>query len=157
LLSHRAFSGSLAQRRLRFLAEKLGLRVDLARCEAAIAGLPLPGIPLAEIEGRPRPGAVSVADARQVAEDFVFLQTTPATVAELFEQYDFRAFPEIQSERKLLLVPRHGGATLTIHDAEMRPRMEVIADVSEGYCRRAGRELLRAGLRTSRGQLRPQL
>jgi hypothetical protein len=157
LLSHRAFSRSLAQRRSCFLAEKLGLAMDLPPIVAALTELPLPGVPLAEIGGQTRPGAVSVADARQVAEDFVFLQTTPATVAELLEQYDFRAFPEIQAERALLIVPRRGGATLTIHDAEMNPRLELTVDASEGYCRRAGRELLRGGLRTPRGVLLSRL
>jgi hypothetical protein len=151
LLSHRAYSRSIAQRRLRFLAEKLHLEGALSGWETALAALSVPGVALEDIGGEPRPGAVSAADARQVAGDFVFLQTVSATVEELFRQYDFsqlweRLFlHELKTGRGLLMVPRTNGR-LTIHDSGMRPRVELSPDLSQGYVRRAGREMVRGGL-----------
>ena len=141
LLSHRAFSRSIALRRLHALG--------MQQFEPALETLPIMGIPLGEIAAQPRPGAVSLADARQAASDFVFLRTVPATVAELFRQYDFRAWDELQ-HRPLLIVPRQAG-TLTFLDRDLQPCLEVTPDASEGYIMRAGRELLRAGLRLPDG------
>jgi hypothetical protein len=155
LLSHRAFSRSIARRRVRMMAEKLGLPVDLGRCEAGLEALTLKGVALGEIGGRSRPGAVSVADAHQVAEDFLFLRTTPGTVAELFEQYDFSPDTGVRA-MPLLIVPRQNGV-LGIHDAEMRTVLELTPDVSEGYVRRAGREMLRAGLRAGERKMMPRV
>ncbi len=143
LLSHQAFSRSLARRRLRSL-------VEAGRFEPELASLVVSGVSLSEISGQSRPGAVSLTDARQVADDFVFLRTTQATVEELFRQYDCGPFDALKRERGLLIVPRAEG-TLAIIDAEKRLRLTLTPDASQGYRTRAGCELLRAGLLLSDG------
>jgi hypothetical protein len=143
LLSHRAFSRSLARRRLRLLVESEPL-------EAALESLEVSGVPLSRIAARPRPGAVSLADARQVAEDFVVMRTTQATVEDLLRQYNFGEFDELKRERGLLIVPCTDGV-LTIFDAQMQPRLTLTPDASQGYRTRAGCEMLRAGLLLSNG------
>ncbi len=143
LLSHHAFSRALARRRLRLLVESAPL-------ESALDSLAVQGVPLARIGGQPRPGAVSLADARQVADDFVVLRTTQGTVEELFRQYDFGEVDSLKRERGLLIVPGAAG-TLTIFDEQMRPRVTLTPDATRGYQTRAGRELLRAGLVLSNG------
>lgn len=139
LLSHRAFSRSIAQRRLRQFA-------DVAPLEDTLDALVVPGVPLAALAGQSRPGAVSVADARQAAEDFIFLSTTPATLRELFAQYDFSSIAPVMEERGVLLVPLAASGALTLHDRAMRPRVLLVPDFRDGYATRAGREVLRAGL-----------
>jgi hypothetical protein len=151
LLSHRAFSRTIAQRRLCFLDERVRQFGKCPRWEAALAALSLPGLALQDLRGQPRPGAVSVADAHLVASDFIFLQTVSGTVEELVRQYEFNLLwervqlPEVKTGQKLLIVPRTNGR-LTIHDSALRPRVELVPDLSEGYIRRAGREMVRAGL-----------
>jgi hypothetical protein len=144
LLSHRAFSRSLALRRLRLL-------VQSAELEAALTSLEVSGIPLSRIVSQPRPGAVSLADARQVAEDFIVLRTTQATVEELFRQYDFGEFDALKRERGLVIVSCKAGE-LTIFDRELRPRLTLTPDASQGYQSRAGHEMVRAGLLLSNGR-----
>jgi hypothetical protein len=146
LLSHRAFSRSIARRRLRFLAAG-------PECEAALEALSVKGVPLTEIVCQPRPGAVSLADARQAAEDFVVLRTVSATVEELFRHYDFGPWHELKRER-LLIVPRSANV-LALLDSELRVRLELTPDMSQGYMMRAGHELLRAGLRLPDGSRAP--
>lgn len=145
LLSHRAFSLSLARRRLQFLKDSLGATAELCRLEVQ-------GVPLSELAGTARPGGVSVADARRVAEDFVFLSTSPATVRELYAQYDFSrlweqfALDDVRNARGLLVVPLEASGALTIHDRALRPRVLLLPDARLGFVRRAGREVLRGGL-----------
>src|SRR5262249_31268515 len=147
LLSHRAFSRSLARRRLQMLAEEFRLNVDATGLDT----LSLKGVPLSALAGQARPGAVSVADARQVAEDFLFVSTSPTTVRELFAQYDFSrlwsgfALEGLREGRGVLLVPLEESGALTLHDREMRPRLLLVPDFRRGYASRSGREVLRGG------------
>jgi len=157
LLSHLAFSRSVAQRRLKYLTETLGLLPDAAERDAlrqALAGFSVVGVPLSEVGGRPRPGAVSASDARQVADDFVFLRTTTASARDLFRQYDFAPlFSRFRladiAKGPTLILPRADGR-LVIHDDALRPRLEMVPDTSQGYDARAGTEYPRAGLRVLR-------
>ncbi|MBI1916622.1 MAG: hypothetical protein HYS12_18095 [Planctomycetes bacterium] len=143
LLSHLAFSRSIALRRLKFLGET-GLVAP-----AAV------GVPLSAVGGRARPGAVSVADARQVADDFVFLRTTASSARDFFRQYDFGPLfsrfrlEDIAEGRTMLILPLAEGR-LVVHDAAMRRRLELLPDVSQGYASRAGNEYLTAGLQVLR-------
>jgi hypothetical protein len=154
LLSHLAFSRSVAQRRLKYLIERLGLLPDVAERDAlrqALAGYSVMGVPLSEVGGRPRPGAVSACDARQVADDFVFLRTTTPSALDLFRQYDFAPlFSRFRlsdiAKGPTLILPR-ADCRLVIHDDAMRPRLELVPDTSQGYDSRAGTEYPRAGMR----------
>jgi hypothetical protein len=141
LLSHLAFSPSLAWQRLKGLSatEYEDLLSELVK--------ELRGVPVAVVGGRPRPGAVSAADARQVADDFLFLRTTQQTATAFCEQYDLGG--QVPAG-PLLILPatnRGQGDRLVIYDSAMRPRLELIPDVSQGFVNRAGDEYLRAGLR----------
>jgi hypothetical protein len=90
LFSYIAFSPSIAERRLAFLAERLddsGLRDHAQRLRAStFAGLAIQpsGLP-------PRPGVVSLDDALRVASDFVLLGTTRQTLADFQAAYDTAA------------------------------------------------------------------
>jgi len=99
---------------------------------------------------------VSAADARQVADDFLFLGTTAATAATLVRQYDLGplldrlGLGEAASAGTLLILPLDDlvkGYRLLVYDSAMRPRVELLPDTGQGYVRRAGEETLRGGLR----------
>ena len=146
LLSHLAFSPSLARQRLKWL----GATAYEGGLQELVRGLR--GVPVSAVGGRPRPGAVSAADARQVADDFLFLRTTAQTAAAFCEQYGLGGVVPVGP---LLILPAADpgkGERLVIYDGEMRPRLQLIADVSQGYATRAGDEYLRGGLRVVRMQ-----
>jgi hypothetical protein len=157
LLSHLAFSRSIALRRLKWLGKT-------ASTAPAVAG-----IPLSALGGRARPGAVSVMDARQVTDDFVFLRTTASTARDFFTQYDWRPLfarfrlEDLADGQPVLILPL-AGERLVVHDAAGRPRLELLPDTSQGYEERAGNECLKAGLQVLRvweetdrpGELREQ-
>src|SRR5262249_3736669 len=158
LLSHLAFSRSIALRRLNYLTETLGLIPDAAERDAlqkALERLPVSGVPLSAVGGRPRPGAVSAVDARQVADDFVFLFTSPPPARDFFRQYEFGPLfsrfrlDDIASGRPMLILPLAEGR-LVVHDKAMRRRFELLPDASQGYESRAGNEYLTAGLEVLR-------
>ncbi len=153
LLSHLAFSRSLAARRLEYLGEGLGL-VGPAGLEAlrkGLADLPVTGMAVSAVGGLPRPGAVSAADARQVAADFVFLRTTAPSARDFFRQYDFdplfSRFPmdDLAGGAPVLILTV--GDRLVIHDAAGRPRVELTLETGGGYETRAAGEYLAGGLR----------
>jgi hypothetical protein len=136
LLSYVAFSRTIALQRLRLLGR-----------EAALP--PVVGLPVAEVSGGGRPGAVSLADARKAADDFVFLRTTAQTTRAFFELFDLEPIPG-----PLLIVGRPSGGEiiLTVYEAgTMRPRLELSADPREGYVCRGGVEYPRKGLRVRPG------
>lgn len=115
LLSHLAFSRSVARQRLKLLdgaTEYEGLLTAMAEG--------LRGVPVSAVAGRPRPGVVSAADARQVADDFLFLRTTAATATAFGEQYDLGGL--VPAGPLLILPAAVGkGERLVIYDGEMRP------------------------------------
>jgi hypothetical protein len=151
LLSHVAFSRSIVERRLRFLAERApgDFPVDglVDRCrELQVSGIRL------ETERRPsRPGVVSLADSASVADDFVFLRTTRRAAAEFMAHFDWSALPRGTDLSFMtagpVLILRKGEGQLRVLDDELQPRLEIGVDTSTGYFRRGGVELPRAGLR----------
>src|SRR5262249_44477193 len=95
LLSHEAFSRSIAERRLQFLAEHLPLLLrqkdhDSHR-QVLLTGLSPAGAPLPNAARPEQPGRVSVYDALKVAPDFVFLSTTRQATHDFLNQFCFAA------------------------------------------------------------------
>ena len=126
LLSHLAFSRSLARQRLKLLA-------GAAEYEGFLTAMAegLRGVPVSAVAGRPRPGAVSAADARQVADDFLFLRTTAPTAAAFCEQYDLGG--RVPAGPLLILSTAVGkGEQLVIYDGEMLPI--AFGDASQKRC-----------------------
>jgi hypothetical protein len=171
LLSHRAFSRRIARQRLEYLAGPLRLilienRDDLL---ATLTSLPVAGVPVSVVGGRPRPGAVSATDARQVSDDFLFLRTTTGSAREFFRQYDFSSvlsrfrLASMPETMPVLILPVEADR-LAIFDTIGQRRLELMPDVGQGHVSRAGREYLRSGLRVLRvweetdraGELREQ-
>jgi len=158
LTSCEAFSHSIAQERLRFLLQPLDLLTP-EECDtwqrALRADTQLKGLTLDAVGGPPRPGVISLSDARRAAPDFIFLRTTAGTLRELFDQYDFSPLTKrfrlalLEQPLNLLLV-RNDRGVLVLHDAAHRPRLEMEVDTSRGYRRRGGREVSVAGLRVLR-------
>jgi hypothetical protein len=163
LLSYEAFSRSVAERRLQLLTDALKaipsseaktLRHSL---EASVAG---PGVPLTMVPGRMRPGTVALADAHQVAEDFIFLRTTPRTVRTFLGLYEVTPLQErldlawLAPERSVLILgslPDSAGQVgITFHDEEARPRLELTCDAAGGYASRGGVEYPVDGLRVAK-------
>jgi hypothetical protein len=158
LLSCEAFSRSVADERLRFLAESLGMLTP-EECEShrrRLHEMPVNGLPLDAIGSPPRPGVIALSDARRAAPDFIFLRTTSTTLRNLFDQYDFMALRSrarldfLSQPRDLLLARALDGASLILHDAALRPRLELVVDTRFGYLCRAGQEFPVAGLSVRR-------
>lgn len=150
LLSHRAYSHSLAQRRLQSMKNLFPVSFDEGGCVEALQSLSVAGVPVSAVGGTPRPGSVSVQDARRVAEDFVFLKTSPAIFAELFSCYDFSSVQKDSQwpcAPQLLLPHPERKGVLILYGIDLVPLLELTADASQGTIRRAGRELLRGGLK----------
>jgi hypothetical protein len=161
LLAHEAFSPSLAQRRwqeLQRLGAELCLSFDQAGLQSHFQQGAWPaGLPHAELAKCPRPAA-ALTDVRQVADDFVVLRTLPGGAAEFMQLFDWRALAERFSLRFLgegtmrlcVQVLNHAQQpVLAFYDAQVRRRLEMIVDVAQGYARRAGVEVPRAGLRVA--------
>jgi hypothetical protein len=92
LVAYEAFSRSIAKRRLSELA-RAGW-IDASRRDAllaALADLPVPGVPLARLSAVERPGVVSIADAGKVAADVVFIRSTRGSLDDLLACLDLRA------------------------------------------------------------------
>jgi hypothetical protein len=144
LLASEAFSPSLARRRLQMLAEELG-PLDVAIPEVA-------GLPAEEVEGVQRPGVVSLLDARQAGQDFVFVRSARLGVEALLALFDFSPLERagygidfLTGGQRVLIVPA-GGTSVRIHDAGLRPRVALRPDLTGGYARRAGQEFPARGL-----------
>ncbi|MHB1423989.1 MAG: hypothetical protein ACYC3I_12500 [Gemmataceae bacterium] len=153
LLSAEAFSISIARQRLLALARDLGIKPEDAFVRRLLARPPLPGLPLDAIGGGVRPGAVSLADARRAAADFVFLRGTPSSVKAFLSQFDFtpltRRFPldDLLHGEDVLIARSAVSGGLVIHDARLRPRVELEVASEEGFESRAGQEYPVTGLR----------
>jgi hypothetical protein len=177
LLSYEAFSRTVAERRVAQLADRLGLLSSpgAKTVRGRLAELTIRGIPLDQIRSRPRPGTVSLADARLVAGDFLFLRTTFQSLESFwltFLPYQLVQFRGTQLSsfirvlkavyeprgphfRTIQLLLRDVGASgtrvkLTGYDDEMRPWLELDYDPSPGYISRAGIEFPADGLHVLR-------
>jgi hypothetical protein len=161
LLSYEAFSRSIAEQRLRLLPAAAVLAVEpneIVGYQDALQQLPVDGVPLETHQSGSRPGAVSVADARAVAEDFVFLRTTSRSVQDFLSLFDFSmlrprySLDYLAAGKPILIMRGRAGSgqtegVLVIYDAALRRRLEVQVDDSAGYAIRAGIEYPVAGLR----------
>jgi hypothetical protein len=163
LLSHGAFSRSVAEGRLAQLAGRLNLLAPAEHAawrQALVDSLQLTGLPLSAVqceEGR----IVSLADARRAAGDFLLLRTTRQAVSDFLDQYDVSALAGrfrldfLTAQRRAVIVPApcpSGAATriLAVYDAQMRPRLELGLSRQQGYVVRGGREYLCGGLQVLR-------
>jgi hypothetical protein len=132
LLASEAFSPSIAADRLAVLA-RAGL---LAEADAAaltakvrepdIAG----GVPLDAIGYPPRPGTVSLADAKMMAPDFVFQRTVPGAVRGILRMFDFGELARRfdlgwLSDEPPVVVARTRNGTIAFYDGAFEMRMEV--------------------------------
>jgi len=148
MLAHLAFSRSLARQRLRFLYQPMNL-LSAERHEylqQRLTELNVPGVPLDQLGGSSRPGTVSIQDARQVSDDFVFLHTMPGALCELGEQYDLS--PLALGGGRYLVVPvspPNQPSILRIYDAEQRVVAEMRARSEGGFIRAGGVEYLAEG------------
>lgn len=142
LLSYEAFSTTIAERRLAYLAE-LSLITDpaLSECQRKLRQLVISGQPLPPAEDNPRPGSVSLHDARRVADDFLILRTTRKSVAEFLELYDFTSLLPREQWRLIMRGDRAG--TLHVFDANLHKRLELQIDPQAQSQRRAGMEVPR--------------
>jgi hypothetical protein len=161
LLSHEAFSRSIAGSRLQCLADRLSLVSDALHMtlRESLESLPAAsGLAIPAGRRPERPGSVSLSDAAKVADDFRLLQTTRQTVQQFLEQFDFTGLASLEclnSKHPMLIVPDSSsqtgmGEVLRIYDAAFRPRVELQVDLSLGYLMRKGKEVPRAGLHVVR-------
>jgi hypothetical protein len=160
ILAHEAFSPSIARRRwgeLKKLCAELALDVDASKLDALFdSSVCLAGLPHAELADCPRPVA-ALADVRKVADDFVILRTKPVGLSQMLRQLDlvpmlrnrYRIDFGNESQSPRLCVQAFDGArqpVLALFDEQLRRRIELRVDVSQGYVTRAGVELPKGGL-----------
>jgi hypothetical protein len=163
LLSYEAFSRSVAERRLRSLNEVTRGIVEGADWDGflrTLAELPVEGVGLGPAAQSSRPGAVSIEDARKVADDVRFLRTTRRSLEDLLLRFDFASLAGqvsldcIAADRPLLLIRDTAVAAeealLAVHDARGRRRLELQVDWQPGYERHSEGEYPVAGLRVLR-------
>jgi hypothetical protein len=99
---------------------------------------------------------VSLADARQAAEDFLIQRTTRLSLADFLDLFDLGTVPvqlgvaELLAGGLALVVRGVGPATLVLYDRQLHPRLELAIDGSAGYEGRGGLEFPTAGLRVVR-------
>ncbi len=155
LLSAEAFSASIARQRLHALVQDVGVRTDEDIFQRLLAGTEICGLPLDAIGDAVRPGAVSLADARRAAGDFVFLRSTPSSVKALLAQFDFaplaRRFRiEDVLSGDVLIARSAANGRLVIYDSRLRLRLELEVAAEKGFESRAGQEYPVCGLRVLR-------
>ncbi|HEY1861262.1 MAG TPA: hypothetical protein VGG61_12955, partial [Gemmataceae bacterium] len=146
LFSYEAFSRSIAQRRLDYLSldlKRLNAEAH-QRLQTQLRDLPVRGVALSSLHTPERLTPVSLADARKVAEDCLFLRNTRRTVSTFLEQYDCREAMQslplefLSDGRRILMLPGCGAseadrAALTVFDANLQPRLRLRVDASQGY------------------------
>ena len=159
LLSYEAFSRSVAERRLRYLAGPLALipeAADLAAYQQALAGLQPSGLPPPGPSPAQPPDRVSLQDCWKVADDFLLLRTTHKSVCEFRAQLDQVAanlVPDALASGEPVLILRGGGDSefaLVLYDAALRPRLELSIEAQAGYVSCGGVEFPAGGLRVVR-------
>jgi hypothetical protein len=157
LLSYVAFSRSVAEKRFAQLARDTEIGLSAATVEElglALKQLLDAGVPVPRDRAGPRP-VVALQDALKVADDFLLLRTTAATLRDLSELFDWTPLRSLVNLDYLfagsptLLV---GGATetgdplLRAYDARFRLRMELRICMEQGYADRDGVEFPLGGL-----------
>jgi hypothetical protein len=149
LLSYEAFSRRLATRRLldaERLANHLGLDVPAPfwhDCRERLLATRVAGLSLDRVPDSPRP-AVSLADARKVADDFVIRRTTPRSLRTFCEALAIEPGPWTLVARAL---NEAGQSVLLAFDESGRLCAEFDGDWSLGSKLKSGVEIPRAGLR----------
>jgi hypothetical protein len=146
LLASLAHSAALAGQRLRLLARDL----DVAETDVeSLASLDLPGLPVDRIRPPLRQGTVSLADAARAGPDFVFRFTLPGSIAALKAML---ALAPCEGREHLdgltgalLLARAARGTGLVVFDETLRPRLEVVPRLEQGYASRRGLEYPRGG------------
>jgi hypothetical protein len=128
LLSYEAFSRRIAERRLKFLEERVPMVAEPERWEKWHAKLreelPRKGISLQPSPMPMRPGVASLADTFRVADDFVLLATTQRSAAEFLTSCNV-GLPE---ERWLIVGGPFVGkppGIVAVFDAAFRVRYEL--------------------------------
>jgi hypothetical protein len=161
LLSYQAFSRFIAEKRIRFLEERLGL-LDPEKGKVLERELrlgPMKGFKPSHRGEPAHPSSVSLSDALKAAPDFVILRTTKKSVEEFTSCFHFEVLdPELSVDQvrlSLLIVrePSEGERRpwlMSVYDGRRMKRWELQVDPSQGYYCRAGIELPRAGLRLIR-------
>ena len=158
LLSYEAFSRSVAEGRLHFLAQRSGLLApdEWATLREKLRDLKIEGISPPPGERAARPGSVSISDALKASPDFVILRTTKKSASDLSTCFQFEVLAaqlSLDQWPQGLLVVREAGESpsfgdlLAIYDSTRAKRLELSIDSSQGYQSRAGLQLPRAGLR----------
>jgi hypothetical protein len=166
LLSHEAFSRSIAARRLSELVHFSG-ELPLNALGAQLNDLPVEGLPACEAALPARP-VVSLADACRVADDFVFLRTLPESVKQFFELFDVSPLQslgvDLAASAMLIVSPADNPGTIAIYDGGLQRWLELVADLGQGFRIAKGIEFPTAGLLVRRvweadpsaGALRPK-
>jgi hypothetical protein len=161
LLSYEAFSFTLVADRLhalrRLATEQLASAAmptgdSWQRWEAALQTFKVIGISLPP-SGSPRPGVVSLDDARRVRDDFRLLRSTRQTVRDFLALFDLSPLSPLlgydatdPAAWGLIVAGEGGPGTLDLFDRSLNRRAKLRVDLSAGYRRRAGVEFPRAGL-----------
>ena len=155
LLSYEAFSRRLA---VQCLSELERLTVDSnidvpldhwQICRDRLAGLNVVGLSLDRVPDSPRP-AVSLADARKVADDFIVVRTTPRSLREFWFALAVEPGPWPIVAR---IADDAGKPRLGAFDEQMRLCATFEGDWSRGSIVRRGFETPRAGLRWSNAEV----
>lgn len=164
LFSYEAFSVTLAERRLRFLAD-VALIPDgqvVARHSAALgstwAGQ---GLAVQAVRSPARPGTASLVDVLKVADDFRLLYCTRRSIDDFLGAYDWAPLIQrfrldfLATNRRLLIVS--GTAIqgkelehLLVYDHLWRLRLELEIDAHAGYISSTHGESPAGGLRVLR-------
>jgi hypothetical protein len=168
LLSHEAFSRSLAARRLKELVD-FTAELPLNALLAQLGALTVEGFPARDVALPDRPVA-SLADACRVADDFVFVRTLPESVKQLFELFDVSPLLALgldfvaMGARLLIVAAADSPGTVAIYDGSLQRRLELTTDLDRGFRISKGIEFPAAGLKVRRvweanasdGTLRPK-
>jgi hypothetical protein len=161
LFSYVAFSRSLARQRLDHVQWDLGRFQDKDRrnsLQQRLTAMEVPGVCGPGLEAVGRPGAVSLADAHRVADDFVFVEMTPRARRDFLQLYDFRPLARslsldwLEPEQRFLLMrsrePAEGKqAFWDLYDAHFSRRIWLRFELGQGYVSRGGFEYPEGGLR----------
>jgi hypothetical protein len=152
LLASEAYSPSIAASRLAMLAragllsegEAAALKTRLGEADVAR------GVPLDAIGHPPRPGTVSLTDAKMLAPDFVFQRTVPGSVRALLQMFDFgnlaKRFDIAWLTSSLpVLVTRMVTGTIAFYDETLQLRIQA-ALAPGGYGQRGGLDRPAGGL-----------
>ncbi len=148
LLASLAYSAALAGERLRSLARDL----DVTEADVASLGsLDLPGLPVDGAGPPLRQGTVSLADAARAGPDFVFRFTLPGSIAALKAMLALASCEGREHldglTGALLLARAVRGPGLVVYDEALRPRLELMPRLEQGYASRRGLEYPRGGFR----------